>query len=244
MVSRSTGVLQLQMRVSRYPVMLWYELKGKLGCSFAHIPEFKSSRAFVLHDLLEADETRLNSDRNWLTKIWRSWLYFLRGKKREKLTEIALKISRGGWSKTTPKQIFTVIYWDLPLLLFSLTWCWSRLEDPSQNPSHQRERESSTVLPNPKEMCTAWGLLLRETHSEAGSVNSETFRWPQPPVFFQKYCRTNGGRTAVQMGRVLQYKWEAYCRVSLSSKLRSQESTAIQMGGVLPYKLEVYCRTV
>ena len=72
---------------------------------------------------------------------------------------------------------------------------------------------------------------------------SETFRWPQPPVFFKKYCRTNGGRTAVQMGGVLQYKWEAYCRVSLSSKLRSQESTAIQMGGVLPYKLEVYCRT-
>ena len=50
---------------------------------------------------------------------------------------------------------------------------------------------------------------------------------------------TNGGRTAVQMGGVLQYKWEAYCRDSLSSKLRSQESTAIQMGGVLPYKLEV-----
>ena len=45
------------------------------------------------------------------------------------------------------------------------------------------------------------------------------------------------------MGGVLQYKWEAYCGVSLSSKLRSQESTAIQMGGVLPYKLEVYCRT-
>ena len=45
------------------------------------------------------------------------------------------------------------------------------------------------------------------------------------------------------MGGVLPYKWEAYCRVSLSSKLRSQESTAIQMGGVLPYKWEVYCRT-
>ena len=41
----------------------------------------------------------------------------------------------------------------------------------------------------------------------------------------------------------MQYKWEAYCRVSLSSKLKSQESMAIQMGGVLPYKLEVYCRT-
>ena len=49
--------------------------------------------------------------------------------------------------------------------------------------------------------------------------------------------------TAVQMGGVLPYKWEAHCRVSLSSKLRSQESTAIQMGGVLPYKWEVYCRT-
>ena len=45
------------------------------------------------------------------------------------------------------------------------------------------------------------------------------------------------------MGGVLQYKWKVYCRVSLSSKLRSQESTAIQMGAVLPYKLEVYCRT-
>ena len=56
------------------------------------------------------------------------------------------------------------------------------------------------------------------------------------PQYFSK-------STAVQMGGVLQYKWEAYCRVSLSSKLRSQESMAIQMGGVLPYKLEVYCRT-
>ena len=65
----------------------------------------------------------------------------------------------------------------------------------------------------------------------------------QPPVFFQKHCRTNGGRTALQMGGVLQYKWEAYCGVSLSSKFRSQESTAIQMGGILPYKLEVYCLT-
>ena len=74
-------------------------------------------------------------------------------------------------------------------------------------------------------------------------LQSETFRRSQPPVFFQKYCRTNGRRTAVQMGGVLQYKWEVYSWVSLSSRLRSQESTAIQMGGVLPYKLEVYCRT-
>ena len=73
--------------------------------------------------------------------------------------------------------------------------------------------------------------------------HSGIFRWPQPPVFSQKYCRTNGRRTAVQMGGVLQYKWEVYCWVSLSSRLRSQEGPAIQMGGVLPYKLEVYCRT-
>ena len=63
------------------------------------------------------------------------------------------------------------------------------------------------------------------------------------PSICPKVLPYNGGRTAVQMGGVLQYKWEAYCRVSLSSKLRSQESTAIQMGGrtavliggVLPY---------
>ena len=37
------------------------------------------------------------------------------------------------------------------------------------------------------------------------------------------------------MGGVLQYKWELYCWVSLSSRLRSQEGPAIQMGGALPY---------
>ena len=37
----------------------------------------------------------------------------------------------------------------------------------------------------------------------------------------------------------MQYKWELYCWVSLSSRLRSQEGPAIQMGGVLPYKLGV-----
>ena len=63
---------------------------------------------------------------------------------------------------------------------------------------------------------------------------SGTFRWPQPQVFSRKYCHTNGRRTAVQMGGVLQYKWEVYCWVSLSSSLRSQEGATIQMGA--------YCR--
>ena len=63
------------------------------------------------------------------------------------------------------------------------------------------------------------------------------------PYKWEAHCRTNGRRTAVQMGGVLQYKWEVYCWVSFSSRLRSQEGPAIQMGGVLPYKLEVYCRT-
>ena len=45
------------------------------------------------------------------------------------------------------------------------------------------------------------------------------------------------------MGGVLQYKWEVYCWVSMSSRLGSQEGPAIQLGGILPYKLEVYCRT-
>ena len=48
-------------------------------------------------------------------------------------------------------------------------------------------------------------------------------------------------RTAVQIG-VLRYKWEVYCGVSLSSRLRSQQGTALQMGGVPQYKLEVYCQ--
>ena len=66
---------------------------------------------------------------------------------------------------------------------------------------------------------------------------------PNPQYFSKSSGDTNGGRTAVQMGGVLLYKWEAYCGVSLSSKLRSQERTAIQMGGVLPYKWGAYCRT-
>ena len=57
--------------------------------------------------------------------------------------------------------------------------------------------------------------------------------------------------TAIQMGSVLQYKWEAYCdtngrstdSISLSSEGRVTESTAIQIGGVLQYKLEVYFDT-
>ena len=57
--------------------------------------------------------------------------------------------------------------------------------------------------------------------------------------------------TAIQMGGVLQYKWEAYCdtngrstdSLSLSLEPRGTESTAIQVGGVLRYKWEVYCDT-
>ena len=45
------------------------------------------------------------------------------------------------------------------------------------------------------------------------------------PVLSQKFCRTNGGCTAVQMGGVL--------LGFPSSRLRSQEDTAIQMGTVL-----------
>ena len=48
---------------------------------------------------------------------------------------------------------------------------------------------------------------------------------------------------AIQMGGVLQYRWEVYCWASLPSRIRREEGTAIQMGGVLPYKLEVYCTT-
>ena len=56
---------------------------------------------------------------------------------------------------------------------------------------------------------------------------------------------------AIQMGGVLQYKWEAYCdtngkstdSVSLSSERIGTQSTAILIRGVLQYRLEVYCGT-
>ena len=57
--------------------------------------------------------------------------------------------------------------------------------------------------------------------------------------------------TAIQIGGVLQYKWEAYCdtnerstdSISLSSERRGTKSTAVRIGGVLQYKWEVYCDT-
>ena len=61
-------------------------------------------------------------------------------------------------------------------------------------------------------------------------LKSETFWWPQPPVLSQKYCSTNGRRTAAQLGGALQYKW--YWLGFPFFKVRSQEGTAIQMGGV------------
>ena len=77
--------------------------------------------------------------------------------------------------------------------------------------------------------------VFHSGQNKNSSLKSGTFRRPQPPVLSQKYCRTNGRRTAVQMGSVLQCKWD--------SRPRSQEGTTIQMGGVLLYKLEVYCST-
>ena len=68
----------------------------------------------------------------------------------------------------------------------------------------------------------------------------ELFGTPNPWYFLKSIAGTNGRRTAVQIGGVLQYKLEVYCGVSLSPKLRSQRGIALQMGGVLGYKLEVY----
>ena len=88
-------------------------------------------------------------------------------------------------------------------------------------------------------------LLCHAENVTLGSYTPKFRNFPvtPTPILSQKYCRTNGRRTAVQMEGVLQYKWEVYCWVSPSSRLRNQEGPAIQMGGVLPYRLEVYCRT-
>ena len=56
-------------------------------------------------------------------------------------------------------------------------------------------------------------------------------RTPNPRHFLKSIAGTNGRRTAVQIGGVLQYKLEVHCGVSLSPKFRSQQGTALQMGG-------------
>ena len=75
------------------------------------------------------------------------------------------------------------------------------------------------------------------------SNKSEMFRDPNPQYFSKS--------TAVQMGGVLPYKWEAYCSTNRRMQgfpffLRSQENgdtnggrTAVQIGGVLPYLFQV-----
>ena len=91
-----------------------------------------------------------------------------------------------------------------------------------------------------------WGLGPKGANRASKGPFFRNFPETPTPSTFPKYCRGNGRRTAIQMGGVLQYKWEVYCWVSLSSKEskpRSQEGTAIRMGGVLPCKLEVYCST-
>ena len=65
---------------------------------------------------------------------------------------------------------------------------------------------------------------------------------------FRKYCDTNGRRIAIQMGGVLQNKWEAYCdtngrstaNIPFPQSVWGTRSTAIQIGRVLQHKLEVY----
>ena len=63
---------------------------------------------------------------------------------------------------------------------------------------------------------------------------------PNPQYFLKSTAVQNGMRTAVQMGGV---QMGGVLLGSLSSRLGSQGGAAIQMGDVLPYKLEVYCRT-
>ena len=73
-------------------------------------------------------------------------------------------------------------------------------------------------------------------------VNQKRSGDPNPQYFpkvlrykWGAYCRTNGRRTAVQMGGVL---WGFPFFEAQKPGKHGDE-----MGGVLPYKLEVYCRT-
>ena len=52
-----------------------------------------------------------------------------------------------------------------------------------------------------------------------GAEYQELSGTPNPWCFLKSIAGTNGRRTAVQMGGVLQYKLEVHCGVSLSPKL-------------------------
>ena len=58
------------------------------------------------------------------------------------------------------------------------------------------------------------------------AVIQELSGTPNPRYFLKSNAGTNGRHTAVQMGGVLRYKWEAYCGTN-------GRHTAVQMGGVL-----------
>ena len=55
------------------------------------------------------------------------------------------------------------------------------------------------------------------------------------PKYFSKSA-------AIQMGGVLPYEWEAYCRAPFLRGLKARKVQRYKWS-VLPYKLEVYCRT-
>ena len=94
------------------------------------------------------------------------------------------------------------------------------------------------------------GSNSQEYVTKKASINGRRNFWLTVGSFLlavERFPRS----AAIQMGGVLQYKWEAYCdtngrstdSISLSSERRGSESTAIQIGGVLQYKLEVYFDT-
>ena len=69
-----------------------------------------------------------------------------------------------------------------------------------------------------------------------GTFSQELSTTPNRCYILKSTTGTNARRIAVQMGGVLQYKWEVCRGICLSSRLRSQEGRAIQMGGALRYK--------
>ena len=60
---------------------------------------------------------------------------------------------------------------------------------------------------------------------------------PHHWYFLKSIAGTNGRRTAVQIGGVVQYNLEVYCGVSLYSELRSRQGTALQKGSILRYRV-------
>ena len=113
-------------------------------------------------------------------------------------------------------------------------------EPPWKFPTWQKILYTHAEVSN-KYFADVWkSIEVSECEFTLCAMPQELSRTPNPWYFLKRIAGTNGRRTAVQIGGVLQRRLEVYCGDFLTPKLRRRRGTALQMEGVLRYKLEGY----